>query len=237
MDDQTLSEDEPQIGQTPEPRVYTDAELIEACRLVSVRVSRDYSAVEVEDLQQELSLEAWRSRDKIEDMQKWLWTAARGIATDLHEKVMRCKGYSQYEYTSPMVRRVLEYSFSYQNWETIPLPDSARSAPRGARVQWDQDAQADLYQQVNDPTDARDIAADVQRALEMVSFQDRQRLIARYKYGIKPTPGAETTALSRAVCRVRDKLNSYRGLTEAARMSGRRAMGNAAALSKIQGLT
>ena len=214
-----------------------ERELQASCRRVAGIVSRDYSAVEAEDLEQELFLEAWRVGDRVENLDAWLFKAANGIAADLHEKVMKCKGYSQYEYTSAVVRRVLEYSFTYTNWESLPLPDSARSAPRTARAQWDEDAQADVYQQVNDPTDARDVAADIQRVLDLLGSEDRQRIISRYKYGIVPDTDSEKKKLYRAVDKLTKKLNAYRGLTEAAKMSGRKAMTNAAAIARIQGLT
>lgn len=212
-------------------------ELRDACVHVASRVARDFSAVDVEDLTQELFLEAWRAGDRIENRDAWLYKAANGIAIDLHEKIMKCRGHSQYEYTPNMVRKVLEYSFTYQNWESLPLPDSARSAPRSARAFWDENCQADVYQPVNDPTDSRDVAADVQSALDMVSEADRVILIKRYKFGIRPAEGAETSALYRAVKRLTTKLNSYKGLQENARMSGRKAMRNSAAQAKISDLT
>lgn len=211
--------------------------LRDQCIRVATVVSRDYAAVEADDLSQELFLEAWRAGDKIENMDKWLFTAARGIAVDLHEKVMKFKGWSQYEYTPDMVRRVLEYSFTYQNWETLPLPDSARSAPRTARVQWDQDIQADVYQSVNDPTDSRDVAADVQRTLDLISERDRVLIIQRYKFGERSDDPAVKRAVSRAVQRLTKKLNSYREARGDMSPKGRRALGNAAAIAKIQGLT
>lgn len=212
--------------------------LQEDCSRVARIVARSYSAVEVEDLIQELFLEAWRAGDKVENRDRWLFTAANGLAVDLHERTMKCRGYSQYEYTPDMVRKVLEYSFTYQNWESLPLPESARSAPRTARAQWDQDVQADVYQQVNDPTDARDVAADVQSALDLISMVDRVLIIERYKYGLKPESGsAKQRALYRAVERLTKKLNSYKGIQRQTSMVGRRAISNAAALAKTQGLT
>lgn len=213
-------------------------QLQEDCSRVGRIVARSFSAVEPEDLIQELFLEAWRAGDKVENRDRWLFTAANGLAVDLHEKTMKCRGYSQYEYTPDMVRKVLEYSFTYQNWEALPLPDSARSAPRSARAQWDQDVQADVYQQVNDPTDARDVAADVQSALDLLSEPDRVLLIERYKYGLKPENGsAKQRALYRAVERLTKKLNSYKGIQQEVKMVGRRAISNAAALARTQGLT
>jgi DNA-directed RNA polymerase specialized sigma24 family protein len=212
-------------------------ELRDACIHVASRVARDFSAIEADDLAQELFLEAWRAGDRIENRDSWLYKVANALAIDLHEKLMKYKGYSQYEYTPNMVRQVLEYSFVYQNWEHLPLPDSARSAPRTARAFWDEKVQADVYQSVNDPTDSRDVAADVQSALDMLSESDRVALIKRYKFGLRPSAGAETTKLYRAVKNLTKKLNSYKGLQEDARMSGRKAMRNSAAQAHIAGLT
>lgn len=218
----------------------TQEELIqlgEDCRRVALIVSRDYRAVEADDLAQELFLQAWKAHGQIDNMEPWLFKAARGIAVDMHEQVMKCQGWSQYEYTSNMVRKVLEYSFVYGNWEHIPLPDSARSAPRTARAMWDQEAQADVHQSVPDPTDARDVAADVQRALDLIPEADRIRLIRRYKFGERPAPGAESSAFYRSLRKLTAKLNSYRGLREDNRMSGRRAMRNSQAQAVISGQT
>lgn len=208
-------------------------ELQADCTRVARKTANRYRAVEPDDLAQELFLEAWRAGSKIEDREKWLNSAAENIASDMHEKTMKCRGWSQYEYTSAMVRKVLEYSFTYKNWESIPLPDSARSAPRTARAVWDEEAQADVYQSIPDPTDARDVAADVQKALDLISYDDRVRIIKRYKYGEKPAKGAETTALYRAVDRLTTKLNSYKGIKQQTSMVGRKALTNAAAQARI----
>lgn len=208
-------------------------ELQADCARVARKVANRYRAVEPDDLAQELFLEAWRAGNRIQDRDRWLQTAAENLANDMHEKTMKCRGWSQYEYTSAMVRKVLEYSFTYKNWERIPLPDSARSAPRTARAVWDQAVQADVFDSIPDPTDARDVAADVQSALDLISLEDRLRIIKRYKYGEKPEKGAETTALYRAVDRLTAKLNSYKGIQQQQSMVGRRAMTNAAAMARI----
>lgn len=208
-------------------------ELQADCTRVARKVANRYRAVEPDDLAQELFLEAWRAGKRIEDRERWLSAAAENLANDMHERTMKCRGWSQYEYTSAMVRKILEYSFTYTNWERIPLPDSARSAPRSARAVWDEAVQADVFQSIPDPTDARDVAADVQNALDMISYDDRVRIVKRYKYGEKPAKGAETTALYRAVDRLTTKLNSYKGIQQQQSMVGRRAMTNAAAMARI----
>lgn len=208
----------------------TERELIENANRVAGYVARGY-AVEAEDLAQELAVVIWRNwTSSVLNLNKWMYSVAHNLAAGMHEREMQCKNVTQYQYTENVVRKVLEYSFVYQNWERGPLPDSARSAPRASRPVWDEDAQTDVYQGIPDPTDSRDVAADVQTALDLLEESDRIILIERYKFGIKyPGGSAESKRVSRAVQRLTQKLNGYRGKTDLPEHVGRRAMSNSQA--------
>lgn len=209
----------------------TERELIDNCNRVARNVAREYAAVEFEDLSQELAVTVWRNwNSKVLDLNKWMYSVAHNLAAGMHEREMQCKNVVQYKYTEGVVRKVLEYSFLYQNWEQIPLPDSARSAPRGTRPVYDEETSTDIYKGIPDPTDARDVAADVQIALDLLNESDRIVLIERYKFGIK-YPGGSTEAkrLSRAVRRLTDKLNTPRGQGDVDTHQQRRAISNSQA--------
>ncbi len=212
----------------------TTEELANECNRISSIVARSFRAIEAEDLSQELFIQVAKDyHAEVLDFNKWAFRVAQGVAARLHESVMNCKNVIQYDYTPGLVRKVLEHTFTYQNWESLPLPGSARSAPRGTRPVWDEEAKSDVYQSIPDPTDSRDVAADIQSALDLLTESDRVAIIKRYKFGIKPENGSsESKQLSRAVNRLTEKLNGYRG-GKAEEMevweAGRRSMTNSQA--------
>lgn len=209
----------------------TPEELQNECNRISSIVVRGYRAVEADDLAQEVFIQAWKYWDpKIVDATKWIFTIAQNKAQELHETEMQSRMVVQYQYTSGAVRKILELSFQYENWDHSPIPLSARSAPRGMRLMYEEDISSEIMKPVPDPTDSRDVCADVQIALDLLEYSDRVAIIERYKFGIKHKTGtAEAKRLSRAVGRLTDRLNSHRGNPEDRDPRGRRAMSNSKA--------
>lgn len=211
-------------------------ELFQKCALAARVTARKFNAVEADDLTQELFLHAWKQYKKAQpdDWDRWLNTVSFNTATGMHEKIMRCK-FVQYEYTPEVVRKILESAFFYDTWDDAEIPMSAQSPPRGTKATYDEIVQMDIMQGTPDPTDARDMCLDVTTCMDLLTPEDKNRVISRYRDGVMPKRNSsEMKALYRAVDRLTEQLNSYRGQARKTATTGRRAVTNAHAEAIIK---
>jgi hypothetical protein len=160
-------------------------------------IAKGYEAVEVDDLFQEVCLAYAQGAHKAENVEAWIRGVAKRQAGFLHEKAMKETGNVQYFYTSKMVADILTYAFDYESWDdsSIPIPDSARSAPQknGSK----------------DTTDIRELCADVMIALDRLGGIHQKRIRSAYQFGMFPAPqSGDYKKLRHAIDRLRDKMNS-----------------------------
>lgn len=118
----------------------------------------------------------------------------------------------QYAYRPSDVRKILETVYSPEDWDHSFVPEDAQSI--------DQD-------------DCLTVNSDILAAIKYLPREYQKALISRYKYGVTPeSNSADYRRLNRAVVRLVDTLNTYRGRPTDGPGS-RRAMSNAEALTLL----
>lgn len=195
----------------PEFKNELTAPVLAFIRTQAWRVSRDYGAVEFDDLFQEMCLAYAIGAHQAKDREAWIVGVAKRQASLLHEKTMKQKGYVQYFYTNKMVRDILEYVFEYEKWDdpSFPMPESARSAPTKSRKVYDQACKRDVYQSIPDPTDARDLCIDLKLALDRMGEEHQRRIRSAYQFGLMPVNQSnEYKKLMHSITILRDRMNN-----------------------------
>lgn len=167
-------------------------ELNEMIWKVAGRVASDFPDVEEEDLAQdlwEMMLKERSTHDKTHEgwFHSFLTKRARKIAWDRRKEHLQWT--SQYSYRNSDVRKILEHVFDKERWESMPIPADAKSEDRNRL----------------------DVAVDISWAFDKLSVGYQAIIKRKYVDHETFTTGAEKSRFNKAVARLTDILNFYRG--------------------------
>lgn len=185
--------------------------------------SYDFPDIEPQDLEQDLYEEVlkrkWENADEFGAV-----AILRKVAKD---KAMQYRSQHlilspQYNYRTSDVKKILEKVFAYEDWK-----------PKRSFTEVEEDGVTVPVEQVMEPHyDLDEILishSDVKRAWESLPYNYRKIIFLRFALGDHPETDAGQRQLHRAVERLTDILNRYRGTTSHNGIGSRRAISNARA--------
>jgi DNA-directed RNA polymerase specialized sigma24 family protein len=180
-------------------------------------VTRDFPDIEEEEVRQELWLFVCENHKKLQTPDKGgsvkaLIRCANNFCWEQRKQQLHIT--SQYSYRTSDVRKILETVFDYSQWDRTKVPDDARSEFN------------DVFMEV---------AADVKASYDKLPTQYQQIIYVRYALGETLRTSAERERLKRAIARLCDYLNYYRGKpVDHEYIGSRRVISNGAASATIR---
>lgn len=154
-------------------------------------VAKDYPDIETDDIAQELYIILLQKPELLEREDDSLTSFLYGAARIIGKKIRGVHLYlsPQYSYRTSDVRRILETTFDYSEWQGGFTP-------------------GDDYSEYDD----NDIVmrVDVKWAFELMREDQQQAVLSRYRDGVIPNSATpERRTLDRAVSRLTEILNTY----------------------------
>jgi len=174
-------------------------------------VSGDFPDVEREDLTQHLFMKLLENQQYLKSPEErgattmllwWAKAYAKSVRTE-HLQLS-----PQYSYRTSDIRDILHVVFQQQDWESVEVPDDARSEFR------------DVFLEIN---------IDVKRAFEKLGEKQKLVIFEKYAMSIDPVDPAGRKRLSRAIEALTDRVNFYQHAIDDEFIGKRRVMSNAKA--------
>jgi hypothetical protein len=178
-------------------------------------VAKDYPDIETEDIAQELYIiliQKPELLDRDDDtLSPFLYGAARIVAKKIRGVHLYLS--PQYSYRTSDVRRILETTFDYSEWQGGFSP-------------------GDDYSEYDDNDIVMRI--DVKWAFELMREDQQQAVLSRYRDGVVPSSATpERRTLDRAVSRLTEILNTYSRGEDYEGPGNRKVMSNARSQHQI----